>query len=236
MSRTLFISDLHLDAARPAVTAALSAFLERSRDAEALYILGDLFEAWIGDDDDAPLGHEVAARLRHYALGGAAVFLMHGNRDFLLGERFAEAALATLLPDPTTIDLYGEPTLLMHGDILCTRDVDYQQFRTLTRAARWQADWLAHPLEERRRLAAGLREMSADATGRKAEDIMDVSPDAVDQAMADAGVRRLIHGHTHRPHRHRESHGERVVLGDWDRRGWCLEASAKGLELSNFII
>ena len=236
MSSSFFISDLHLDTARPAVTAALATFLDDHRGCECLYILGDLFEAWIGDDDDSPLAAEVAGLLRDFTAGGGALAIMPGNRDFLLGEAFCRAVGAQLLPDPTLVDLYGEPTLLLHGDSLCTGDVHYQAFRRSARDPRWQAELLARPLAERRGLAARLREMSREANSNKAEDIMDVAPAAVRAAMDDHGVRQMIHGHTHRPARHEEAAGLRWVLGDWDSHGWAIEASPENIRLYSFPI
>ena len=236
MPRTLFISDLHLDSARPAIIAALADFLHSHSDADALYILGDLFEAWVGDDDDSPLAAEIAALFKDFTRSGTPLYLMQGNRDFLLGQAFCNAVGAELLPDPSVIDLYGTPTLLMHGDSLCTGDTEYMAFRAQARSAEWQADLLAKPLEERRALAAQLRSMSQEANSNKAEDIMDVTPSEVDRVMAEAGVTRLIHGHTHRPARHIVSAGERIVLGDWHERGWMIEARPGSVELSSFTI
>jgi UDP-2,3-diacylglucosamine hydrolase len=236
MPSTFFISDLHLDAARPATTAALADFLAVHAGCEALYILGDLFEAWVGDDDDAPLVAEVRQMLARFSAAGPALFIMQGNRDFLLGEQYCRSAGATLLEDPTVIDLYDEPTLLLHGDSLCTGDAEYQAFRKTARDRAWQAELLARPLAERRALAAQLRGMSREANSNKAEDIMDVAPAAVAQAMGEYGVRQMIHGHTHRPARHAEPGGTRWVLGDWCEKGWAIEAGAEGLELYNFAI
>jgi UDP-2,3-diacylglucosamine hydrolase len=233
---SVFISDLHLDASRPAVTAALAEFLGDNTHRDALYILGDLFEAWIGDDDDAPLASEVAGLLGRYARSGPSLFLMRGNRDFLLGEAFCNRCEATLLDDPSVIDLYGAPTLLMHGDSLCTADTEYMDFRRTARDPDWQAELLGKPLTERRRLAAQLRSMSAEANSNKAEDIMDVTPAEVQRVMQEAGVQRLVHGHTHRPARHQEPAGERIVLGDWHDRGWYLEAAPDHLDLVSFPI
>ncbi|MFV0277321.1 MAG: UDP-2,3-diacylglucosamine diphosphatase [Parahaliea sp.] len=231
MSGTWFISDLHLDPARPAVTQALADFLAARRDARALYILGDFFEAWIGDDDDAPLVGEVAGLLARYRAAGPELYLMPGNRDFLLGEAFATRCGATLLPDPSVIDLYGRRALLMHGDSLCTGDSAYQQFRAMARSPAWQAEVLARPLAERRALAAQLRGMSQDANSNKAEDIMDVSPPEVEKTLVDNGVELLIHGHTHRPQRHSQQHGERWVLGDWHVHAWVINAEPEDMKL-----
>lgn len=232
---TLFISDLHLDASRPAVTQAFFQFLSnRASQAQALYILGDLFEAWIGDDDDAPLAVEVQAALRTFSDSGKALYFMTGNRDFLVGKGFCEQTGARLLTDPTSIDLYGRPTLLLHGDTLCTDDVEYQAFRKQARDPAWQAPLLAQPLPVRRQLAAKIRAETQSLAAMKAEDIMDVNPDEVDKVMQQAGATLMIHGHTHRPARHSLATGERIVLGDWHESGWVLEASQDSLELINF--
>ncbi len=236
MSHTWFISDLHLDPSRPAVTRAFRAFLDSHRDCAALYILGDLFEAWIGDDDDAPLGREVAASLADFSRSGPSVFLMRGNRDFLLGEAFCERAGGELLPDPSVIDLYGQPVLLMHGDSLCTADTAYQDFRAMARSPDWQADLLARPLAERRALASQLRDISQEANSNKAEDIMDVTPSEVERVMQEHGVNCLIHGHTHRPQLHRQDQGTRWVLGDWHDHAWIIRASAEGINLRKLHI
>ena len=236
MPRTLFISDLHLDIARPAVTAALAAFLQQNNDCDALYILGDLCEAWLGDDDDSPLVAELATLFRKFTSAGPQLYLMVGNRDFLLGEDFCQSVGATLLADPTVIDLYGTPTLLMHGDSLCTGDEAYMEFRTMARNPAWQAELMSKTLDERRAIAAHLRAASQESNSNKAEDIMDVTPSEVDRVMSEAGVSRLIHGHTHRPATHAVCQGERIVLGDWESHGWFIQATPSQLELSNFPI
>jgi UDP-2,3-diacylglucosamine hydrolase len=236
MSGTLFISDLHLDPARPEVTRAFTQFLRTHRRCERLYILGDLFEAWLGDDDDAPIAIEVCQLLRDFSDAGPALAIMPGNRDFLIGRRFCKFAGAELLTDPTVIDLYGERVLLMHGDSLCTADQQYQQFRRTVRDPAWQADLLSHSLAERRELAGRLRSMSREANSNKAEDIMDVAPEAVAEAMRQHAVRQLIHGHTHRPARHEVPTGLRWVLGDWADQGWALEVFPDEKKLRNFDI
>lgn len=236
MPSTFFISDIHLDASRPELTQSLEAFLHRHGRCDALYILGDLFEAWIGDDDDADLGRETARMLREFCDRGPALYLMHGNRDFLLGEDFCHRTGALLLPDPTVIDLYGTRTLLMHGDSLCTADTHYQQFRQQSRTSAWQHDVLRHSVAKRRELAVELRAISRDSVSNKAEDIVDVTPAEVNRVMVAHGVRRLIHGHTHRPARHQVDAGDRWVLGDWGELGWAIEASAGGLLIFNFPI
>ncbi|HUM91590.1 MAG TPA: UDP-2,3-diacylglucosamine diphosphatase [Candidatus Competibacter sp.] len=237
---TLFVSDLHLDPARPATTALFLDFLARqARQAEACYILGDLFEAWIGDDDDTELGRVVVNALRSLADSGVPVYFLHGNRDFLIGPRFASESGIQLLPETEVIDLYGEPVLLLHGDTLCTDDVDYQAFRAQVRNPVWQARLLEQPLAQRRALAGQLRETSRQALQQKATDITDVNPAAVNQALRAHGVRRMIHGHTHRPALYEwtldELPGRRAGLGGWyvpgsvlrcDEAGWCLEPLA----------
>jgi UDP-2,3-diacylglucosamine hydrolase len=217
---TLFISDLHLDEARPHIVELFTNFLARdARRADALYILGDLFESWIGDDDDSALALRVAAATRALRDSGVPVYFMHGNRDFLLGPDYAGRSGMTLLPDPTIVELSGERALLMHGDTLCTDDIDYQKFRTLVRDPQWQAQFVAKSLAERRAFAAQARGESRKHTSVARPEIMDVNGVAVEAAMRQHGVRRLIHGHTHRPATHRldldGKAAERIVLGDW---------------------
>jgi UDP-2,3-diacylglucosamine hydrolase len=236
MSDTLFISDLHLDSSRPAVTRALAGFLQQHHGCDALYVLGDLFEAWLGDDDDSPLAAEVATLFKDFTASGTPLYLMQGNRDFLLGQDFCHAVGAQLLPDPTVIELYGQPTLLMHGDSLCTADEGYQEFRKTARDPAWQAEILGHTLDERRAFAVTLRAMSKDANSNKADDIMDVSPATVTSEMENHQVRQLIHGHTHRPARHDIATGTRWVLGDWESHGWYIRADSEEIILNNFII
>ena len=238
---TLFISDLHLHPERPHITRAFFAFLHnRAQGAEALYILGDFFDAWIGDDDDSELSQDVARELFRLKQQGTRIYFLHGNRDFLLGDHYAQQAGMTLLPESCVIDLYGTPTLLLHGDTLCTADQDYQQFRKVVRSQEWQQQILAQPLAARRALAAQLREKSQSLNSMKAEDIMDVSPAEVIAQMEAAGVKRLIHGHTHRPARHllniNSQSAERIVLGDWHDLGWCLSASPEALQLESWTL
>jgi UDP-2,3-diacylglucosamine hydrolase len=233
----LFVSDLHLDATRPATTDAFLALLRgEARDAEALYVLGDLFEAWVGDDDDDEPGATVAAALKALADGGVPVFLMRGNRDFLYGQRIAERTGATLLPDPCVVELHGVPTLLMHGDLLCTDDAAYQTFRRQVREPGWQAAFLAQPLPVRRQFAAQARAASQAHQQGMAETIGDVTPDTVAATMSRYGVTRLIHGHTHRPAVHTllvdGRPATRVVLGDWYDQGSLLRVDADGMSLS----
>ena len=235
---TLFISDLHLDADLPRLTDAFLAFMrQRAAQAEALFILGDFFEVWIGDDDESAFNLDIADELRKFSDRGGRLFLMVGNRDFLLGEHYASRCGAELLPDPTVIDLYGTPTLLMHGDSLCTRDAEYMAFRAQSRSPQWQAQMLSQTLAARRAFARQAREKSQQHNRMQASDIMDVTPDEVVRVMQVHGVRRLIHGHTHRPARHPllldGEAAERIVLGDWGDYVWWLEAQADGsLELN----
>ena len=217
---TLFISDLHLDESRPHIVDLFVRLLEGpARDAQALYILGDLFESWVGDDDDAPLPARVAAASRALSDSGVPVHFIHGNRDFLLGPAYAARAGMTLLRDGSVIDLAGERTLLMHGDTLCSDDVEYLKFRAMVRDPRWQEQFLARPLTERRAFAAQARGESRRHTAVARPEIMDVNAGAVVEAMRARGVRRLIHGHTHRPATHRfdldGKPAQRIVLGDW---------------------
>ena len=239
---TLFISDLHLDPARPAITRLFGEFLDdEARGAEALYILGDLFEAWVGDDDPSDAGAFVARKLKALSDSGVPVSFVHGNRDFLLGEDYARRAGMALLADPVRLDLYGEPVLLMHGDTLCTDDVAYQQFRAQTRDPAWQAQFLSQPLPARLAFAQQARAASQARQGelREAgtmETITDVSPATVAEAFAAHDVDTIIHGHTHRPAIHElEVDGRlrrRVVLGDWYEQGSVLRVSKEGFDLS----
>ena len=235
----LFISDLHLEAERPDITRAFLHFLStRARTAEALYILGDFFEAWIGDDGMDEFQHSIARALRELSDSGTRIFLMHGNRDFLIGQAFCREAGCKLLRDPSLIDLGGEQVLLMHGDSLCTLDVAYMKLR------RWLRNPLTlfilrHlPLAARHKLARKLRKESRAQTRMKASEIVDVTPTEVERIMRDKGVRILIHGHTHRPAVHElEIDGRsarRIVLGDWDSQGWALEADEQGMQQAPF--
>jgi len=231
--RTLFISDLHLDEARSSIVERFERFLaEVAPNADALYILGDLFESWVGDDGLAlPLAARVAPRLRSTA-ARVPTFFMHGNRDFLIAQGFAEATGVGLLADPTVIDLYGQRTVLLHGDTLCTDDTAYQEFRAQVRDPRWQQAALARSLDERLAMARELRAKSEGAKEGKSAEIMDVNAAAVAAAFEASGATVMIHGHTHRPARHVHDVGglERVrwVLPDWYERGGYLEASPAG--------
>lgn len=230
----LFISDLHLSEAAPDLFLAFENFLQdHCSEIDELYILGDLVDAWIGDDDDSAFAQQLSATLKRVVDCGCSLFLMQGNRDFLLGERFAKAIGATLLPDAYQLTLAGEQALLMHGDSLCTDDTEYQQFREQVRSDAWQQNLLAQPLEQRRALAAQLRDMSQAANQVKADDIMDVNEAEVERVMTLYNVTVLLHGHTHRPARHPMPElKERIVLGDWDpeRPVWVCRADDNTIE------
>lgn len=240
---TLFISDLHLDPERPEVTRLFGDFIDgEARGADALYILGDLFEAWVGDDDPAEIGALVAGKLRGLHAAGVPVYFQHGNRDFLVGRDFATRAGVTLLPEAAVAMLYGRPTLLLHGDTLCTDDLAYQAFRTQTRDPAWRAGFLAQPLAARLAFAAQARAASHQRQQALKQDdraqfetVTDVSPATVHATLARYGIDTLIHGHTHRP----AIHGldidgrpaRRVVLGDWYTQGSVLRVDADGMLL-----
>jgi UDP-2,3-diacylglucosamine hydrolase len=236
--RALFISDLHLSEDRPAANERFFAFLEKeARGADELYVLGDLFEYWIGDDDLAdPFNAVIAGFFK--GLSGTKVFVMHGNRDFLVGERFCRETGATLLDDPTVAELAGEKILLMHGDTLCTDDLDYQAWRRKARSPQFQQEFLAKPVPERKSAVVGLRDKSKQVIQAKAAEIMDVNDGAVREALRSHGVSTLIHGHTHRPGHHAVvidgRRCERWVLPDWYGRGGYLAWDKRGPKLVRF--
>lgn len=228
---TLLISDLHLEPERPAITALFLRFLEREAcDAAALYILGDLFEAWVGDDDDGELAADVSAGLRRVRDAGVPVGFIRGNRDFLLGQAYAERAGMTLLPDPCVLTLGGEPTLLLHGDLLCTDDETYLAFRRQVRDPDWQRNFLAQPLPARKAFAQNARAASQSHQQDMSLDIGDATNQAVEATLRRYGVHRMIHGHTHRPNVHTHAVDgracERIVLGDWYEQGSVLRLQA----------
>ena len=244
MSRALFISDLHLSGERPETNEQFFRFLgDEARRAESLYVLGDLFEYWVGDDEltdsrGDPLASEVAAAFRALSQRGVQIWLMHGNRDFLVGEGFFAASGARFLDDPTVIQVEGKPVVLMHGDTLCTDDHDYQSWRRTARSGAWQREFLAKPLAARRDAILDLRDKSREVIRAKPAEIMDVNQEAVREAFRRHGARRLIHGHTHRPARHEvEVDGarcERWVLPDWYGRGGYLALDDVGARLVSF--
>jgi UDP-2,3-diacylglucosamine hydrolase len=240
--KTYFISDLHLDVSRPQTTQVFLSFLSdlsSNASAERLYILGDLFEYWLGDDVlDHASGKALLplfTALKAVADAGVDVFFMQGNRDFLVGEVFAERSGVELLPDELVIDLYGRKALLMHGDTLCTDDVEYQQLRHMLRNEQWQQDFLALPIEKRIEAALNLRAESQQKTAEKTDEIMDVNQTAVEQVMQKHGVDLLIHGHTHRMARHQfdlnANSMQRIVLGDWHELPHALEVNHSKMRL-----
>jgi len=234
MPHTLFISDLHLAPDTPVANDALLYFLQRTAPAaKALYVLGDLFEYWIGDDAlEHPFARGITEAFRKLSDAGVRVYFMHGNRDFLIGSRFARESGMKILEDPTVVNLYGRPTLLMHGDTLCSDDVEYQKFRAMVRNPAWQRAFLAKPLAERAGVAQDVRGQSEQAKQRKDMAIMDVTPATVEEVLRRHAYPQLIHGHTHRPARHEHIVDgrlcERWVLADWYDQGSYLICDAAG--------
>jgi UDP-2,3-diacylglucosamine hydrolase len=236
---TLFISDLHMCAEHPEITERFLRLLRnQAREIEALYILGDLFDVWLGDDAILPEYQEAIDALNELANNGIPAYFMHGNRDFLIGDEFSALTGCRLLHDPTVIDLYGQNTLLMHGDTLCTDDEDYQQFRAMVRNPDWQAGFLALSPEERAAFAQKARYESSLHTNKTAEAIMDVNQQMVEEVMAQHGVTRLIHGHTHRPDIHEFTVDgqpvQRIVLSDWGKQGNVLICDEEGCQSTYF--
>ncbi len=235
----LFVSDIHLSPQMPKTAAAFFRFLdEHAAQARQLYLLGDVFEYWAGDDDlDDPFNREVVAALHHLSERGVALFWIAGNRDFLAADGFARATGLTLLPDPYVAEIAGQRLLLLHGDAQCTDDSGYMAFRAQVRQPEWQRAFLARPLAERKAIIAGMREGSRDAQRGKAMAIMDVNPQAIAQLFAEHRVSLMIHGHTHRPAVHRTDAGVRHVLTDWDcdgpaqRGGWLALRADGNLEV-----
>lgn len=239
--RYLFISDLHLEAKRPDITRAfLQCLRDQASDVDELYILGDFFEVWLGDDAMDALGQQVVDALAALSDQGTRVFIMHGNRDFLLGRRFCRKAKCTLLPDPSTVNLNGELVLLMHGDSLCTDDLDYMRMRRWLRNPISRFTLRNLPLRTRQKIGRKLRDESQSRTRMKATDITDVNLGQVAEVMRNQGVRTLIHGHTHRPAVHElvidAQPAQRIVLGDWDQAGWYLLVDEKGYHLESFAL
>jgi UDP-2,3-diacylglucosamine hydrolase len=232
---TLFISDLHLQDSASEAAGWLNSFLEGpALRADAVYVLGDLFEFWIGDDALQPVAVDLARKTSQLDASGVPCYFIHGNRDFLLGDQYAAQAGIQLLPEEIVVDLYGQATVLLHGDTLCTDDTEYQAFRRQSRDPAWRTAVLARSVEERLLLAREARDASMLHTGSVSEEIMDVNEQTVVETFRRHGVQRMIHGHTHRPARHLHdlgdgSVGERIVLADWYRAGSYLEVSADGL-------
>ena len=234
---TLFISDLHLEANQAEIGQQFLAFLAgEARETEALYILGDLFEAWLGDDDPNPYYGEMKSALRELTDAGVPVYFMHGNRDFMIGDEFAAATGITILDDPTVVDLYGDKVLLCHGDSLCTDDIQYQQVRAVVRDPNWQAMMRSKSIEERIAFAIQSRKESMERGESLSDEIMDVNQEAVAAAMTEHGVNMMLHGHTHRPAVHSlELDGQkatRIVLGDWYEQGSVVRWDESGPSLT----
>ncbi len=233
---TYFISDLHLSADRDDINQCLFEFLrEQAPQADALYILGDLFEVWIGDDDQNSFTLSIAKAFNALRQSGVPVYFIHGNRDFLIRQRFAKQAGFKILPEQVVIDLYGEPTLIMHGDELCTKDIDYQAFRKKARSWWWPRIMLSLPLSTRRKLAGKGRATSKQKKSKLSVEIMDVAPEEVTSYMQKFAVKRLVHGHTHRPAIHElvinGQSAQRIVLGDWYEQGSVLKVSEDNIDL-----
>jgi len=235
---TYFIADLHLAQNRPDITACFLRFLKNDAvKAQSLYILGDLFEAWIGDDDDSAYLATIAKALTTLSSFGTKIYYIHGNRDFLLGNKYAQKSAMTLLPEVDLIDLYGQEVVIMHGDTLCTRDIAYQKFRLKSRSWWWQTLIKSLPLFLRKKMAADYRKKSAAATATKSQDIMDVTPEEVVNCLESYQSQLIIHGHTHRPAVHEltanNKNAKRVVLGDWYEQGAWLKVTPNTMELIN---
>ncbi len=233
----VFVSDVHLEPRRADISERFFRFLElQATQAEALYVLGDLFEAWIGDDDDDELAKLVPRKLRALNDSGVPVYFMHGNRDFLIGERFAKDSGCRLLDDPTRLELYGETLLLSHGDALCTDDLGYQAFRKEVRDPQWQKHFLARPLAQRREIARHAADASVQYQQQQAPEIGDVNQQAVEALMSERQVTVLLHGHTHRPAVHDFTladgvEARRIVLGAWYEQGSMARWDKNGIEL-----
>ncbi|MBM87294.1 MAG: UDP-2,3-diacylglucosamine diphosphatase [Gammaproteobacteria bacterium] len=239
--RILLISDLHLEEKRPDITAAFKNFLlANHRKCTSLYILGDLFEVWIGDDVTTSLSEEIGDALKKFRDAGSNIYLMHGNRDFLIGNSYTQRFGATIIEEPFKLKTGNFAALLLHGDVLCTDDVDYQQFRSMVRNSNWQDNFLAQTIEERITYAREARRQSQLATMQKPNNIMDVNASAVDSIFIRSQQSIIIHGHTHRPATHKVAldtahssvaEGKRIVLGDWNEKVWYVEIQNNEAEL-----
>ena len=232
-----FISDLHLSDKHPELTQAFFKFLNESKEAcTHLFILGDLFETWIGDDDDLPLHIEIKQALLSFTTNGPETFFMHGNRDFLVGESFAKETGITILPDPYTLEINDLKVVLSHGDFLCTDDKEYINFRNEVRKQDWQSNFLSKSLNERKQIAANLRTDSKEATSKKTDSITDVNEQSVLNFVNQHEPDLFIHGHTHRPNIHNAGSSIRIVLGDWGNYGWVLNINDQDFKLEKFSI
>jgi len=238
LGETLFISDLHLDSKYPEIQQQFLQFIDQdAKGSDALYILGDLFEVWLGDDDDTPDHQIIIQKLKSLSDQGTPIFIQHGNRDFLLGKDFQDRSGTTLLPELKIIDLYGDHVLIMHGDLLCTDDTEYQKYRQMVRDPEWQARTLELSLTKRKELAENIRSKSKQQKQQKAEDIMDVNQNSVAKTLSQHNCQLMIHGHTHRPAIHRindnNMQATRIVLGDWYDQGSVLRWNKEGYKLEN---
>ena len=232
-----FISDIHLSENSPHITNAFKAFLNESKDVcSHLFILGDLFEIWIGDDEDNPFIQETKKILIDFTSDGPETFFIHGNRDFLVGEAFAKETGITILPDPYTLEINNQKVILSHGDFLCTDDKDYIDFRNQVRDKDWQNNFLEKPLDERKQIAATLRADSKEATSKKSNEITDVNNQSVEDFINEHQPDLFIHGHTHRPNIHDVGSSKRIVLGDWGEYGWFLEILNNEHQQKKFLI
>ena len=232
-----FISDIHLSEDTPHLTNAFKTFLNESRETcTHLFILGDLFEIWIGDDDDNSFNQDIKKALLDFTTDGPKTFLMHGNRDFLIGEAFASEVGISILSDPYTLDINGMKTVLSHGDFLCTDDTDYIEFRNKVRSEEWQKDFLSKSVDERNKIANSLRADSKEATSEKPLEITDINNDTLKNFINMNKSDLFIHGHTHRPKIHDTQIINRVVLGDWSEYGWYLTIDEKDYNLEKFKI
>ena len=232
-----FISDIHLSKDNPHLTNAFKSFLDESKNAcTHLFILGDLFEAWIGDDDEDLYHQEIKKILIDFTLGGPETFFMHGNRDFLIGKVFADEVGISILPDPYSLNINGLKVVCSHGDFLCTDDTDYIDFRNQVRSKNWQTDFLSKGIDERKSIASSLRTSSKEAMSEKSLDITDVNIESVNGFIKENNPDIFIHGHTHRPGIHETKSCKRIVLGDWDKYGWYLAINEKNYDLKKFEI
>ena len=232
-----FISDIHLNEDSPHLTNAFKVFLNESKEScTHLFILGDLFEIWIGDDDDNSFNQDIKKALLDFTTDGPKTFLMHGNRDFLIGDAFANEVGISILSDPYTLDINGMKTVLSHGDFLCTDDTDYIEFRNKVRSKEWQKDFLSKSIDERNEIANSLRSDSRDATSEKSLEITDANLVTVNSFIQENKPDILIHGHTHRPKIHEHNSTKRLVLGDWNESGWYCSITDKDINLEEFKI
>ncbi|MDB9813949.1 UDP-2,3-diacylglucosamine diphosphatase [Gammaproteobacteria bacterium] len=234
-----FISDLHLSEKTPSTNEGFFKFLKTAaQEFSHLYILGDLFESWIGDDDDSSFACGVTEHIKAATRSGLEIFFMHGNRDFLCGKKFAEDANITILPDPFFIDYFDQKIALSHGDDFCTDDLKYIEFKKEVRSSLWQEDFLHKSLDERKKIASNMRDASQSNKDKKDLSIMDVTANTIHKFFIQNDISLLIHGHTHRPNTHQISesgiNGMRIVLGDWHDTGWCLTLEDQKRTLEEF--